>query len=155
MEPGRSGDTAHMTLERFDTDVLPLHPKNLLILTGSNSLRSAAVSAEDVIEDLAEIERKCEKNDIRPIFLTLMPINPANIYFAFHTATDPAWKEKLEDINDFLRKRPYHIDLEPYFYDPTHTVLDYHLAVDGLHPDLKGKMLIAEIINAYKNLLRE
>ena len=152
---GRSGDTARMTLERFDTDVLPLHPKNLLILTGSNSLRSAAVSAEDVIEDLAEIERKCEKNDIRPIFLTLMPINPANIYFAFHTDTDPAWKEKLEDINDFLRKRPYHIDLEPYFYDPTHTVLDYHLAVDGLHPDLKGKMLIAEIINAYKNLLRE
>ncbi|WP_462332248.1 SGNH/GDSL hydrolase family protein [Schwartzia sp. (in: firmicutes)] len=149
---GRSGDTAHATMLRFEDDVLPFHPKNLLILTGSNDLRSD-LSAQSIIADLDIIRVKCEANGIRPIFLTLMPIHPMNIYTAFRTPSDPNWYAKMKKINEFIRKQEYHIDLEPYFYDKNHLQLETSLSIDGLHPDIRGKMLMAEIINAHKEVL--
>ena len=151
---GCSGDTSSTSLKRFDEDVLRFQPLNLIILTGSNSLRAEHISAEDVINDLKEIRRKCEEHDIRPVFLTLMPLNPKNIEAAFRTPTDPDWEEKMEEINRFIRKQEYYVDIEPYFFDPRHSGMDYRLSVDGLHPDLKGKMIIAEAINKNKDMLR-
>lgn len=151
---GRSGDTSKMTLARFKEDVVPMHPANLLILTGTNSLRDATISANDVIKDLARIKSLCEENDIRPIFLTLMPIHPGNIRFAFHTDTDPNWRDKMNHINAYIKAQPYFIDLEPYFYDETKTVLDTKLSIDGLHPDIQGKMLMGEIINMHQDELQ-
>ena len=151
---GHSGDTTRTTLERFNEDVLPFNPENLLIMTGSNSLRSSMISANDMISDLAEIGRLCEEHDIRPIFLTLMPINPDNIMFAFQTPTDINWHAKMSAVNDFIRTQPYFIDLEPYFYDAEHKVLDTTLSADGLHPGIRGKKLMAEIINLHKDLLK-
>lgn len=152
---GRSGDTSHTSLLRFDEDVLPLQPKNLLILMGSNSLRAEGTAADDIIKDLSAIKKRCEENDIRPIFLTLMPINPDNIAYVFHTDTDPKWKTKMDMVNNFIKQQPYYIDLEPYFYDRSRRVLDYGLSSDGLHPDIKGKMVMGEIINLHKNLLKQ
>ena len=151
---GRSGDTSTMTKDRFETDVLPMHPLNLLILTGSNSLRAPEIPPQDIIKDLEEIQRKCLANDIRPIFLTLMPINPANIKYAFHTDTDPQWRLKLNQVNGWIRQQKYFIDLEPYFYDPAGQQMDTGFAIDGLHPDIRGKMLMGEIINMNKKLFR-
>ena len=151
---GRSGDTSTMTKDRFETDVLPMHPLNLLILTGSNSLRAPEIPPQDIIKDLEEIQRKCLANDIRPIFLTLMPINPANIKYAFHTDTDPLWRQKLNQVNGWIRQQKYFIDLEPYFYDQAGQQMDTGFAIDGLHPDIRGKMLMGEIINAHKKLFR-
>ena len=150
----RSGDTSHMTLERFDRDVLHFKPKNLIIFTGTNSLRDTTISAENIIDDLREIGRLCNLNSIRPIFLTLMPINPENIQYAFHTPTDPAWHEKLNQVNSFIKRQEFFIDLEPYFYD-AFGKMDENFSVDGLHPDLRGKMLMGEIINQHKNLFKD
>ena len=83
-----------------------------------------------------------------------MPINPTNIKNAFHTETDPKWREKLGQINEFIRSQRYYIDLEPFFYDALNVQLDDHLSVDGLHPDIRGKMMMAEIINKHKNLFK-
>lgn len=149
----RSGDTAHTTLERFNQDVLPLKPRNLIISTGANCLRDASISAEDVIADLAGINKLCLENDIRPIFLTLMPINPANLLNAFHTATDPGWHEKLQQINEYIKRQEFVIDLEPYFYDAQGT-MDAGFSIDGIHPDIRGKMLMGELISKNKNLFK-
>ena len=150
---GRSGDTAHTSQLRFEDDVLPYHPRHLLILTGSNDLRSD-LSAAAIIKELDTIGEKCRQNDIRPIFLTLMPLDPENIERAFHTETDENWREKLRAVNAFIRRQDYFIDLEPYFYDETGTRLDASFAIDGLHPDIRGKMLMAEIINAHREKFR-
>ncbi len=146
----RSGDTSGTTLERFSRDVLPLRPKNLIILTGTNSLRDETITPEKIIADLAEIGKLCNLNHIRPIYLTLMPINPANIDYAFHTPTDPAWHDKLNQVNSFIKQQEFFIDLEPYFYD-SFGHMDVKFSVDGIHPDIRGKMLMAEIINQNKN----
>jgi len=152
---GRSGDTSTTSLERFDRDVLPIKPVNLIILTGSNSLRAPTISAETVINDLEGIYLKCVANDIRPILLTLPPVNPANIMLAFRTPTDPNWYLKMQKINAYIKTKPYYIDLEPYFYDSTHTIMEPSFANDGLHPDINGKKLMAEIINRHKDVFKE
>ena len=149
----RSGDTSRTTLERFNQDVLQVKPRNLIISTGANCLRDSRISAEDVISDLAGINKLCLENDIRPIFLTLMPINPDNLLKAFRTPTDPDWHGKLAQINDYIRRQEFFIDLEPYFYDAQGT-MDSSLSVDGIHPDIRGKMLIGEIISKHKELFR-
>ncbi|MBR5163240.1 MAG: GDSL family lipase, partial [Schwartzia sp.] len=120
----------------------------------SNDLRSDR-SAEEIISDIEQIRKKCVDNDIRPIFLTLMPIHPENIYTAFRTETYDNWRAKLSKINAYIRKQDYYIDLEPYFYDNTQTKLDPILGTDGLHPDIPGKMLMAELINARRDLFRQ
>jgi len=147
----RSGDTSHMTLERFSRDVLPFKPRNLIIATGSNSLRATSITAAEIIADLAELGRLCRLHGIKPIYLTLMPLNPANIQYAFHTPTDPAWQSKLQAVNAYIKQQKYFIDLEPYFYD-RQGELSTEYSADGLHTDLKGKMLMAEIINLQKEI---
>lgn len=150
----RSGDTSRTSLQRFERDVLPFRPKNLIISTGTNCLRDARITAESVIEDFIEIRRLCTENNIRPIFLTLMPVNPQNIYYIFRTETDENWHKKQITINNFLKKQEFCIDIEPYFYD-AEGMMDSKFSVDGLHPDIRGKKLIGEIINMNRNLFRK
>lgn len=150
---GRSGDTSHTTLERFDQDVLPADPINLLILTGSNSLRADTLTAQDIIKDLDDIRGKCIAHDIRPIFITLLPLNPERITLAFHVETDPTWQWKLNTVNAWIRSQDYYIDMEPYFYDSSRHILNPYLSTDGLHPDIDGKRMMAEIILKYRDQL--
>ena len=51
-------------------------------------------------------------------------------------------------------QQDYYIDLEPYFYDPAHRVMDSGFSTDGLHPDVRGKMLMGEIINQNQDKLK-
>ncbi|WP_371381561.1 SGNH/GDSL hydrolase family protein [Sporomusa aerivorans] len=144
---GKSGDTSETMLARFDHDVLPFRPKFLIILGGTNSLRGG-VPAAQVIADLGSIRDKCFVNGIRPIFLTLPPINPAAIDTAFNEETVSNWQEEFAAVNHFIRQQRYYIDIEPYFTDINHELPD-HLAIDGLHPDIEGKKLMAQVINAH------
>ena len=144
---GHSSDTAETSLERFERDVLPFRPQHLIIMTGTNSIR-AGVPGQNLIRDLSAIRDKCLQNRIRPIFLTLPPINPAAIARAFNETTAPNWKESLVAVNDWIREQPYHVDLYPHFADPQ-GLLPVNLATDGLHYDIAGKKLIAALINAH------
>jgi len=140
---GKSGDTSQTTVERFEQDVLPFQPQYLLILTGTNSLRGG-VQAESVIEDLKILKEKCLVNNIRPIFLTLPPINPGNIEKVFHEMTAPDYQEQMRLVNRFIRTQE-HIDVEQYLLDAG--ILSSNLATDGLHPNVEGKKRMAEAIN--------
>lgn len=142
---GKSGDTSEAMLERFDRDVLPYKPRFLLIMGGSNSLRGG-VPAAQVIRELTGIRDKCYNHGIRPIFLTLPPINPEAIYEVFQEETVPNWQNEFAAVNRFIRQQRYYIDLEPYFLD-SNRELPSRFAIDGLHLDIEGKKLMGQIIN--------
>jgi len=143
---GKSGDTSETLADRFDRDVLPFRPKYLIILGGTNSLRGGTPSGK-VIEDLTAIRDKCLTHGIRPIFLTLPPINPDAIMRAFEEETISSWRREFDSVNDFIRQQRYYIDLDPQMSDIDRELPDYY-AIDGLHPDIEGKKLMAQIINA-------
>ena len=143
---GKSGDTSESMINRFDADVLPYHSSFLIIMGGTNSLRGG-VPASQVIKELGAIRDKCVVHGIRPIFLTLPPINPEAIQQVFNEETVPDWQREFATVNHFIRQQRYYIDLEPYFADSNHT-LPLRYAADGLHFDIEGKKLMAQIINA-------
>lgn len=145
----QSGNLTSDMLARFERDVVPFHPEYLLIMGGSNDLRSDEYTLESAIKNMDAIEQKCREHGIRPIFLTLPPVNPTYIERAFDEPTDPAWKEKFEGFNDFLRKKP-HIDVAKSFaaYSTENGELPEWLGYDGLHEDVIGKQLIAARVNA-------
>ena len=142
---GKSGDTSETMAARFDKDVLPYKPKFLIILGGTNSLRGG-VPANAVIDELTIIQNKCLANGIRPIFLTLLPINPLAIEKAFNQETAQNWQREFRKVNHFIRRQEYYIDLESNFFDNNRELPSYY-AIDGLHPDIEGKKLMAKIIN--------
>lgn len=144
---GRSGDTAQMLVDRFDTDVLPLKPTYLLILGGSNSIRGG-VSGESVIDSLQTIKDKCADNGITPIFLTLPPVNPERIQRVFNQPTGDNWQEELQKVNTFVKTQPYFIDIYPSLVDEN-GYLPVKYSQDGLHPDIAGKKVIAAAINNF------
>jgi len=143
---GKSGDTTETMLARFNNDVLPYHPKFLIIMGGSNSLRGG-IPATQVIQELTAMRDKSLAHGIRPIFLTLPPINPLAISLAFDEETMPDWQEQFNAVNYFIRSQRYYIDLEPYFMGANHELPAYY-AIDGLHLDIEGKKLMGLIINA-------
>ena len=143
---GRSGDTARQILERFERDVLPYRPKYLIILAGTNSLRGG-VSAETVIFELGELRDKAKRYGIRPVFLTLPPLNPVLIAQVSEGTTSAGWREAYDKVNDFIRRQDYAIDIAGALSDER-AWLPEKYALDGLHPGQEGKKLIAEIINA-------
>ena len=140
-----SGDTSETSVERFDEDVLPFHPRYLIILEGTNSIRGG-VPAEEVIKDLKNLEAKCLNNNIEPIFLTLPPINPDSIQKVFNEPTSPGWREEMDLVNDYIRTRT-HIDLARVINYPD-GILPERLALDGLHPDINVKRKMGTIINS-------
>lgn len=144
---GHSGDTTSMMVKRFESDVLPYQPRNLLIMGGTNSLRGG-VRAQQAIDDLQAIQQKCLRYGIRPIFLTLPPINPAAIKRVFQEETSPHWRKEFDLVNAFIRQQRYYIDIEPYFLDANRE-LPEKFAIDGLHLDIEGKKLMARVINHY------
>ena len=144
---GKSGDTAEMMVDRFDTDVLPFKPQYMFILGGSNSIRGG-VSGESVIASLQAIKEKCGDNNITPIFLTLPPVNPERIQRVFNQPTAENWQEELNKVNDFIRNQPNAIEIYSLLVDER-GFLPVEYAEDGLHPDISGKKIMARSINAF------
>ncbi len=140
----QSGDLSRTTRDRFLKDVLPFHPKYLLVFTGTNSLR-AGEDPQEVIDDLEAIKQMSLSHGIRPIFLTLPPINPQSILHVFQEGSAEDWQERFETVNDYIRGQAY-IDTASAFVCPD-GVLPVELALDGLHPDVDGKKIIGDCVN--------
>lgn len=150
----KSGDTSASMVERFDADIVPFHPKYLIIMDGSNSLRGGT-AAGDIIEDLKALQEKCLDHNIKPVFLTLPPINPDNIKRAFGEDSAEDWQKQMAVVNDFIRQNLVYIDVAKEFYC-SEGVLPTEFALDGLHLDISGKKKMAHAINeAWPYVLQE
>ena len=142
---GRSGDTTETMNERFTAEVLPFQPRYLIILGGTNSIRGG-VTGQQVVRELTALREQCIEHNIRPVFLTLPPINPEAIFRAFGEETAPYWQREMAVVNQFIRQQRYYIDVEPFLTDQS-GLLPERFAVDGLHPDREAKEIIGRIIN--------
>jgi len=139
-----SGDTSEMTVARFAEDVVPFAPHYLLVFTGTNSLRAGA-DPQGVIDDLKEIRAQALRRGIKPILLTLPPINPPAIAHVFGEETVPDWQWRFSVVNAYIRSQ-VHIDIAAAFHSQD-GVLAPEMALDGLHQDVAGKRLIGETVN--------
>ena len=143
----RSGDTTQDLLNRFDSDVLPFKPQVLIIMAGVNDIREGKKAAE-VIKNLEALRDKCLAHDMTPVFCTITSMNPEIIKERGISITDGDWREAREQINFWIKTTPYFIDVAENLTDEF-GYLRSEFTPDGLHPALRGKKIIGEIIGEY------
>ena len=148
---GHSGDTTAQILNRFDRDVLPFQPKILFIFAGVNDFRTG-IKAQESIENLAVVREKCLDNEIVPVFITPLPVNPALLAKAQFVQPPPAdWRQQQRIICDWILKQKNFIDITAEMTDSEGN-LKAELTTDGLHPDAPGKEIIGKaVLNWLKN----
>jgi len=94
---------------------------------------------------LQTLKKKCLSHGIKPVFLTIPPLNPKNIKAAFDQDTADDWRSAIAEVNDYIDTQ-VHIDITPGMAD-SHGELKTELALDGLHLDPPGKKMMAAAIN--------
>ena len=105
---------------------------------------SMAITDHGVMYGVIDFYRAARENGIKPIYLTLAPINPDNIKRYFDEDTAPDWKERFSTVNEWIRTQD-HIDTAVLFADMD--VLSPEYGADGIHIDWKGKFLMGQLIN--------
>ena len=143
----RSGDTTEQMIERFDNDLLPFKPQVLLIMAGVNDIRLGK-DADSVIKNLETLRDKCLANDITPVFCTITSMNPEIMNLRGIPLTDSDWREARERINFWIKTTPYFVDVAKDLTDEF-GYLRADLTPDGLHPALRGKKIMGELIGEY------
>lgn len=140
-----SGDTTSGMLKRFDRDVLTFRPKVLIIMGGINDIRASFATADEVIKNFTAIREKCLENDITPVFITMISMNPP---IMTATCTNNNWQNDRQKVNQWIISNQYHLDLNSQLED-SEKLLKLEYTVDGLHPNAKGKKIMGELINDY------
>lgn len=144
---GLSGNTVENMVNRFNDDVLPFHPKILVVFGGINNIRLGD-KATQVITGLTRIKYKCLYNNIIPVFVTIAPINPAAMKAVSNIDVAPGWEREQQSVNAWIRSQRYYVDITGKFTDDRGWLFAT-MAVDGLHPDVEGKQIIGSTIGAY------
>lgn len=72
---GVEGQTAEQVASRFQSDVVALQPETVVILAGSNDVRSGATDFSSAIDSVAAMAAQAQANGIRAVVCTLPPIN--------------------------------------------------------------------------------
>lgn len=144
---GFSGNTVEAMLARFDNDVLSDKPKILIIMGGINNIRCGD-KAEIVINGLNALKYKCLSNGIKPVFVTIAPINPAKMKLISGLDTAATWKAEQLKINNWIKEQQYNLDITKPLSDRRGWLKD-ELSSDGLHPDMDGKKIIGMAIGNY------
>lgn len=143
----RSGDNTKQMLERFDRDVLPFKPQVLIIMAGINDIRLGKTS-DAVIKNLEKLRDKCLENEIKPVFCTITSMNPELMNRVGIDLAETDWREVRERINVWIMQTPYFIDVAAPLTDEF-GYLRAELTPDGLHPALRGKKIMGELISDY------
>ncbi len=142
-----SGWTTADMVANFRSDVLPYKPRYLIVLGGSNDLRVEWGEPSETIDNIRQLAELCVDSGIRPVFLTLPPINPQQIARAFGDKSAADWRTKFDAVNEYIRTLP-HIDVAAPFEKMSEgREMPAELAVDGLHGDVKAKQIMAASIN--------
>lgn len=148
---GHSGDTTEQILYRFDRDVLPFQPKILFIFAGVNDFRTG-IKAQESIENLQAIRERCLEEEMVPVFITPLPVNPVLLAKAQFVQAPPAdWRKQQREICNWVLKQRNFIDITAEMTDSDGN-LKAELTTDGLHPDAPGKEIIGKAVeNWLKN----
>ncbi|MDR6967089.1 lysophospholipase L1-like esterase [Flavobacterium arsenatis] len=144
---GIGGQTTPQMLLRFRQDVINLKPKTVVILAGINDIagNTGPSTLEMILNNIISMVELAKVNNIKVILCSVLPAN--NFYW--NPGTDPA--EKVIALNQLIQNYAKANDI-PF--------IDYHTPMkdaenglkkeygpDGVHPNLEGYKVMAEILN--------
>jgi lysophospholipase L1-like esterase len=144
---GIRGQTTGQMLLRFQQDVVDLNPSVVVINGGVNDLNTGLgpndlKAIEENYKSIAELSLA---NKIRPVFATVLPINPGVRHLG--QLTKPDKNSAIKTLDDWLRAYciQEHLDLVDYapLVSDENGSLRSDFSSDGLHPNAKGYAIMA------------
>lgn len=138
---GKNGDRADTALGRIEEDVLKFSPKSVFLLLGTNDIAQRR-KIEDIAEDISKIVAAFQKNGIESVVCSILPVR--GIY------KNKRPLEELRKINKLIsnitdRHKLDYIDFWPALADDNGD-FKADLTYDGLHPNLKGYSIMADLL---------
>lgn len=143
---GIGGQTSQHMLCRFQEDVINLHPKRVMILSGVNDIarNNGEISLKHVVENILSMCQLAEANNIQPYVCSPLPAN----YFYWNPSIVPgdSIAELRRLLSDMAEKNNYpFVDYYPDFFDahsnPSGGMYDIY-TIDGVHLNSDGYNLL-------------
>ncbi len=146
---GISSQTTSHILERFQSDVIDLQPKCVIILAGINDIaeNKGPISVEEILNNIVEMTEKALKNNIEVVLCSVLPAN--NFYW--NPKVQPI--EKIIQLNELIKayslsKNIKYIDFYTEMVDENFG-LNKKFTNDGVHPNLNGYLKMKTILKTY------
>jgi lysophospholipase L1-like esterase len=145
---GISGQTTPQMVLRFRQDVIALHPKVVVILTGINDIagNTGPETLEQIEDNLASMAELATTNHIRVVLCSVLP------------AFDFPWSPGMQPASKVLTLNQW---IKTYAVDHGDVFVDYHtpmkderdglpgtLSKDGVHPTPAGYAAMAPLVHA-------
>lgn len=142
---GTSGDTSDRMLERMETNVVNINPRNLVILIGTND--NGKMKVKDTVKNITEavelVQKRCPETNI--ILQAIYPVNHGLSAESKGMVGDRNNKE-IGEINYLLEKMSK--DKNITFLNLTKALSDENgnlnpaYTYDGLHPNVQGYEIV-------------
>lgn len=146
---GISGQTTQEMLSRFQSDVVALKPKYVVILAGVNDIaqNNGFITLPHIVQNIRSMCELAKYNNIVPILCSPLPCN----HFFWREDMQPA--ELVRQLKDLLEEYAHqtntiYVDFYSEMDDGTEAMKNT-LTEDGCHPNLNGYDLMEEIIQPY------
>jgi lysophospholipase L1-like esterase len=151
---GVAGDTTPWMLNRFQTDVIDLNPRVVVILGGTNDIAglTGPVTSEQTRDNLAEMTRRAQENGIRVVLASIIPVNN----YCLDSKGNPYVQTAIRPPAQILARNEL---IRTYAEQNRIIYLDYHTAMvdadgfmragltnDGLHPNANGYAVMTPLV---------
>jgi lysophospholipase L1-like esterase len=145
---GISGQTTPQMHLRVRQDVINLQPVVVVILAGVNDIagNTGPATLEEIFGNICSMAELAKAHHIKVVLCAVLP------------AYDFPWKPGIEPASKIIALNKM---IEKYALEQNHTYLDYHSPMsdeqsglkaeytyDGVHPNRKGYLLMAELVDA-------
>lgn len=151
---GISGDTTGGMLARFRPDVINERPNMVIILGGSNDIFITQETA-GAKANISAMAHQALAYNIKPVIASPLPVDLGNARRDWGLLADYAASQKLSLqyrmwLHNFAEVFNIHyLDLWEAFMVANQDKADPELYSDGLHPNPKGHLRIAEIVSSF------
>ena len=143
---GISGQVTSQMLCRFQSDVIALRPKMVIIMAGTNDIaqNNGYISHEHILQNIQSMCELAKQNKIRPVLCSCLP------------AAAFKWRPEMKPAEDIKRLNEM---IQEYAKANKITYIDYHSALvdeygglpkkyaaDGVHPNMDGYAIMEQIL---------
>ena len=143
---GISGQVTSQMLCRFQSDVIALRPKMVIIMAGTNDIaqNNGYISHEHILQNIQSMCELAKQNRIRPVLCSCLPAAA----FKWRPEMKPA--EDIKRLNEMIQEyakanKITYIDYHSALVDE-HGGLPEKYAADGVHPNKDGYAIMEQIL---------
>lgn len=143
---GISGQVTSQMLCRFQSDVIALRPKMVILMAGTNDIaqNNGYISHEHILQNIQSMCELAKQNKIRPVLCSCLPAAA----FKWRPEMKPA--EDIKRLNEMIQEyakanKITYIDYHSALVDE-HGGLPEKYAADGVHPNMDGYAIMEQIL---------